>query len=70
MQLNIYVPKEKRHVLEALERMAQVTGRPKSGLVLEAIERYAQLAKPELGRFRLGSKPFSRADLYRARSLP
>jgi hypothetical protein len=65
MQLNIYVPKEKEDVIEALDRAARRTGRPKNELALEALEAYLGGAPGELGVFHLGSVTFpSRDDLY------
>jgi len=64
LQLNIYVPQEKRGVLEDLNRAAKASGLP-NDLVLEA----KQAPAPKLGRFRLGAKPFSRDDLYGGRGV-
>lgn len=68
MQLNIYVPQDKNSVIEALERAAQQTGRPKNELVLEALEGYLQAWRPEVGRFHLGARNAGgRQELYEGR---
>lgn len=68
MQLNIYVPKEKTALLRMLDRTAELTGRPKNELVLEALEEYLSAASPEPGRYSLGTvNPGRRADLYEGR---
>ncbi|MCL4515758.1 MAG: hypothetical protein M1379_09290 [Firmicutes bacterium] len=69
MQLNIYIPKEKSAILTALEQTAQVSGRPKNELVMEALERYLPTITPiSLGKFDLGEvKSTSRADIYEGR---
>ena len=68
MQFNIYVPKEKAHVLAALDRAAQLTGRPKNELVLEALEKYLPKAPEEPGRYSMGAVNFPRrSDLYEER---
>ncbi len=54
MQLNIYVPKEKAHLLERLKVESQRTGRPKNALVLEALQKYLAARQPRLGSFHLG----------------
>lgn len=68
MQLNIYVPAEKAALLKNLDRTAQLTGRSKNELVLEALEKYLSSAAPEPGRYSLGAVKLSRrADLYDGR---
>ncbi len=69
MQLNIYIPKEKSAILIALEQTAQVSGRPKNELVMEALERYLPTVAPvTLGEFSLGEiKLARRADIYERR---
>ena len=69
MQLNIYVPKEKSEVLAALDRAAELTGRPKNEIVLEALERHLLTMAPiELGRFNLGEVSLGkRSDIYEER---
>lgn len=70
MQLNIYIPKEKSNVLEALTKIAEITKRPKNEIVLEAIEKYLPSVIPaSLGKFSLGFvKSTSRADIYERRT--
>jgi len=69
VQLNIYVPKERRELLMALDRAALHSGRHKNDLVLEALERYLpDVLQARLGCFSLG--PMSagpRARVYEAR---
>ena len=69
MQLNIYIPKEKKTVLNALDRASQLCNRPKNELVLEALERYlAEETPAPLGKFSLGEvKEVKRADIYEER---
>ncbi len=69
MQLNIYVPKEKSAILAALEQTAEVTGRPKNELVMEALERYLPTVAPvTLEKFSLGeTRSIRRADIYEER---
>ena len=73
MQMNIYVPRDRAETLRRLDRASRRTGRPKSELVLEAIDAYLQglersdrtehasFRSFDLGR---GDVP-TRADLYR-----
>lgn len=69
MQLNIYVPKEKSHLIKSLENVAKVTKRQKNELVLEALERYLPDASVELGRFNLGeTKLPQRSEIYEGRT--
>lgn len=72
MQLNIYIPKEKSSVLAALDRIAEMTKRPKNEIVLEALERYLPAVAPTmLGEYSLGKiSKVSRADLYEGRLKP
>lgn len=68
MQLNIYVPKEKTALLKVLDRTAELTGRPKNELVLEALEKYLLATAPAPGQYSLGAiKSFRRGDLYNRR---
>lgn len=70
MQMNIYVPKDKENLVDALERAAADSGRPKNELVLEALERYLRAAKRpvELARVSLGqTTPAPRRELYEGR---
>jgi len=65
MQLNIYVPKTRAGVLAELDRVSRETGRLKSELVLEALERYLAGKPRALGRYHLGEvRPWKRGDLY------
>jgi len=54
MQLNIYIPKGRADILRALDRASRETGRQKSDLVLEALERYLAENSRELGRYHMG----------------
>ncbi len=69
MQLNIYIPKEKGHILASLEKVAEATGRPKNEIVLEALELYLPKAsRKSPGTFSLGRiKTTSRRDVYERR---
>ncbi|MEW6173878.1 MAG: hypothetical protein AB1510_12595 [Bacillota bacterium] len=69
MQFNIYVPESKKELLESLERVSTLTGKSKSELVIEALERHLPaVPPPPLGRFNLGaSRNIRRADLYAER---
>ncbi|WP_165847632.1 ribbon-helix-helix protein, CopG family [Ammonifex thiophilus] len=69
MQFNIYVPEAKKSLLELLDKVSALTGRSKSELVIEALEKYlADAALPPLGRFAIGiSREIKRADLYAKR---
>ncbi len=65
MQLNIYVPRDRAALLEALDQAARRTGRPKSELALEALEAYLGQMQPGLGAFHLGEvRRTRRGDLY------
>ena len=66
MQMNVYVPQEKKHVLDVLERVASLTGKSKSEIVLEALERFLPSVSPmPLGRFNLGAaREWRRTELY------
>lgn len=68
MQLNLYVPADKRHLLDALEKVARATGRPKNEIVLAALEKHLTSLTPSVGLFHLGQvKAFTRDDLYEER---
>jgi hypothetical protein len=54
MQLNIYVPKEKHHIIISLEEAAKATRRSKNELILEALEHYLPDISTTLGKFSLG----------------
>lgn len=62
VQINIYVPKEKEKVVGALDEASRRTGRPKSELVLDALEEYLQHLTPPLPSFHLGQVLFPRRD--------
>lgn len=70
MQLNVYVPKNRRGIVRLLDAASKQRGRPKNDLVLEAIERFLRTtavthAAPRLGRYHLGSvRTGRRGDLY------
>jgi hypothetical protein len=65
MQLNIYVPKDREQVARALDEATRRTGRPKSELVLDALEGYLQQLTPQLPSFHLGEVSFpNRDDMY------
>lgn len=65
MQLNIYVPKARAGILAELDRMSRESGRQKSELVLEALERYLAAKPRTLGRYHLGEvRPWKRGELY------
>jgi hypothetical protein len=69
MQMNVYVPQDRKYVLDALERAAALSGKSKSEIVLEALERYLPSASPlPLGRFDLGAvSGAGRVELYAER---
>jgi len=68
MQLNVYVPKDKAHLLERLRQRSQKTGRPQNELLLEAVQQYLTARQPVLGGFHLGEVRLGRrADLYERR---
>jgi len=68
MQLNVYVPKDKGHLLEKLRLESQKTGRPKNELLLEALQQYLAARQPGLGSFHLGEVRLGRrAELYERR---
>ncbi len=68
MQLNIYVPKEKAHLLEKLKVECQKTGRAKNELLLEALQAYLADRQTGLGSFHLGKMRLGRrGELYERR---
>ena len=68
MQLNVYVSKEKSHLIEELRSESQKTGRPRNELLLEALQEYLARHQPGLGKFHLGEvRTGRRADLYARR---
>ncbi len=48
MQLNIYVPQDKEHLVLRLDEVAKALGRPKNEMVLEALERFLAVTKPQV----------------------
>lgn len=68
MQINIYIPKEKGHIIAYLEKLAKATGRPKNELVLEALEHYFPKTRVAPGKFNLGKgKLAARPEIYEGR---
>lgn len=68
MQFNIYVPKEKEHIIRALVDVAKSTHRQKNELVLEALERYLPEKEFVLGKFNLGDTGLpDRSEIYEDR---
>ena len=72
MQLNIYVPQDKAHLIERLDEVCKSLGRPKNEMVLEALERFLAVnrspAELPLRRGKIiGS--LSREDIYRDRGI-
>ena len=68
MQLNIYIPKDKAYVLDALARAAERSGLSKNEMVLEAIERRVLTdQEPAYHVYDLGSGTIDRASLYEDR---
>ena len=67
VQLNIYVPREQKAVLAALDRRAKLTGEPKNVLVLRALSEFLEAPgrAPALKSFDLGAGVLpSRTELY------
>jgi hypothetical protein len=48
VQLNIYVPQDKEHLVLRLDEVAKALGRPKNEMVLEALERFLAVTKPQV----------------------
>ena len=68
MQLNIYVPKEKEGVVQALDEAAKRTGKQKDELVLELLEAYLAKEPPQWEVFDLGLiKMPARDEIYMER---
>lgn len=69
MRFTIYVPENKRSLLKLLEKISALTGRSKSEIVVEALEKYLSGAVlSPLGRFEIGvPRHTGRADLYAGR---
>lgn len=71
MQLNLYVPKARANLVQALDDAARRTGRPRNELALEALEVYLRQLPSELEVFHLGHFEFpSRDELYLERAEP
>ena len=76
VQLNLHVPKDRERLLSELDRAARELDRPKSQLVLDALERYLKDLDERLVRdldedipvYDLGPmRPFDRRELYAER---
>ena len=68
MQINVYIPKSKEHLLDALAEEASRTGRSKNELIIDAIEHHvAPTHVPHYRTFPLSAGRIDRADLYRER---
>ncbi len=70
MQLNVYIPENRREIVRLLEVASKRTGRAKNELVLEALDRFLRGSSGirELGQHRMGQMRTSRrADVYSAR---
>lgn len=68
MQLNIYVPKDKAWIVQALDETAKRTGRQKNDLVLEALEAHLPREPRRLKVFDLGVFEVpSREEIYQER---
>lgn len=68
MQLNVYIPKDKEHILDALARAAERSGLSKNEIVLEAIERRVLTDRePAYRVFDLGAGTVDRTSLYEDR---
>jgi hypothetical protein len=48
VQLNIYVPRDKEHLVLRLDEVAKALGRPKNEMVLEALERFLAGTKSQV----------------------
>lgn len=71
MQLNVYIPEDKRYLLDALTEEAQRTRRSRNELVLEAIERLVSPSQiPAYRTYPLGAGKIDRARLYQDRLSP
>jgi hypothetical protein len=75
MQMNVYVPRDREATLRRLDRASRRTGRPKSKLVLDAIDAYLEdldradhadaASTPSFRTFDLGTGSVpTRAELY------
>jgi hypothetical protein len=69
-QLNIYVPKEKKAMIERVRYLAELQGKPLYHLVLEALEEYLEQDQPRRAQFRtfhLGGSVPDKKELYQER---
>jgi hypothetical protein len=65
MRLNVYVPKQKMRIVQALDEAKKRTGKAKNEIVLAALESYLSRSRPELGVFHLGKVDLPpRDELY------
>jgi len=65
MQLNVYIPKDKAYILDALAQAAERSGVSKNEIVLEAIERRVLAERePAYQIYEMGSEAIDRASLY------
>ena len=74
MQLNLHVPRDRERLLGQLEVAARRLGRPKSQVVLDALEQWLEMqgggaermdGTLDLPKLHLGViTPFRRADIY------
>ena len=72
VQLNIYVPQGKAHLVSRLDEMSKALGRPKNEMVLEALERFLAMSpSPVTLPIRSGKVKgsLSRDEIYRDRGL-
>jgi hypothetical protein len=65
VQLNVYIPKDREHLLVELAQQAERAGKSKNELILEAIERQVASSRaPQYQTFELGAGHVDRGDLY------
>lgn len=73
MQLNIYVPQNKEHLVARLDEVAKALARPKNEIVLEALERFLAVSRPQVTLPLRKGEVFgrlSREEIYGGRGLP
>ena len=67
-QLNVYLPKKEKKLLEKLKRLSAREGKPVNAIVIEALREYIERHEAPAARlrtFKLGLKaPVNREDLY------
>ena len=71
--LRVNVPHGKEHLVFRLDEVANALGRPKNELVLEALERFLAVTKPQVALpVRKGKVigQLSREEIYGGRGLP